>query len=123
MTLIKLLLLGGILLAGLLAFRGGHGAGSRAFGRLLAVGVLTAGATGVVFPDLVTGVAGLVGVGRGADLVLYVVAVALLLVTVVLLRRIGDLEQRYVALARRVAIDDAERRAVAPVHLTPVPRD
>jgi hypothetical protein len=52
-------------------------------------------------------VAKLVGVGRGADLLLYLLVVAFMLITVILFRRLSDLERKYVVLARTLAIRDA----------------
>jgi small membrane protein len=61
----------------------------------------------VVSPDLVTAVAEALGVGRGADLLLYAFIVAFLFVTVNVYVRFKDVDARYTELARRVAIDEA----------------
>jgi small membrane protein len=70
----------------------------------------------VLFPGIVTWVAEQVGVGRGTDLLLYILVVAFMLVAVVLFRRIAELERKYVDLARVIAIGDA--RAADTVELT-----
>jgi hypothetical protein len=69
--------------------------------------VVAAAGISVLFPNALTRVAELVGVGRGADLLLYVLVVTFMLVSVVLFRRIGALERRYTALARAVAVAEA----------------
>jgi hypothetical protein len=107
MTLIKILLLAAILAVGLLAFRGSKRAIHKVLWRGYVVVVLVAAAFAVVFPDMLTRLAHQVGVGRGADLVLYVMAVTFMLVSVVLFRRITELERRYTQLARALAVRDA----------------
>lgn len=105
--IIKVLLVTSILAFGYLAVRGRPSARHLALRRVLAVLVLAFGVVGVMAPSLVTDLANAVGVGRGADLVLYVLTVAFLLVTATLMQRMTDMERRYVELARRFAIDEA----------------
>lgn len=105
MSAVKILLLVGIALVGLLALRGGHGATQKAIWRIGGACVLAAAGLAVLFPESLTEMANAVGVGRGADLVLYVLAVCFLLTTAILFRRLSELEQRYVRLARRVALN------------------
>ena len=109
MPIIKFLLLAGIAAFGILAFRGGQGAIHRAFWRLGGLGVIVAAALSVLFPDSLTSIANVVGVGRGTDLLLYVLVVAFMLVVVILFRRTSELEQRYTELVRKIAIDEARR--------------
>jgi hypothetical protein len=109
MPIIKLLLLGGIAAFGILAFRGGQSAAHRAFWRLAGLMVILAAALSVLFPNSLTTIAQSIGVNRGSDLLLYVLVVVFLLVVVILFRRVGELEQRYVDLVRRVAIDEAAK--------------
>lgn len=105
--LIKLLLLAGIAVVAVMAMRGRSSAGHRAFWRLSGTLVLLAGAFGVLFPDSLTSLAHAVGVGRGVDLILYVLVVAFLLVTVILFRKIGELERRMTLLVRELALMEA----------------
>lgn len=107
LPLIKIVLIGAILTIGLLAFRGSRRAIHKVLWRVYVVLVLLAAALSILFPDSLTRVADVVGVGRGADLLLYVLVVTFMLVTVVLFRRIGELERRYVELARTVAVREA----------------
>ena len=107
MTLIKILLLLAIVVFGLLAFRGSRRAIHKVLWRGYVVLVVLAAALSVIFPNSLTRVAKLVGVGRGADLLLYLLVVTFLLVSVVLFRRINELERRYTQLARTMAVRDA----------------
>ena len=100
-----------ILLAGLCAFtvlelRTTSSARRTALRRIGACVILVLGATAVL-PDGVTRLANAVGVGRGADLVLYALVLAFLFSTVRLYQRLARLEERYVELARRTAIAEA----------------
>lgn len=106
-TLIKLLLLAAIVVIGLLAFRGSQRPIHKVLWRAYLVVALAASALAVVFPDSLTAVANAVGVGRGADLVLYLLVVTFMLVSVVLFRRLAELERRYTLLARSLAVRDA----------------
>lgn len=114
MTLIKLLLLAAIVVVGLLAFRGSKRAIHKVLWRAYVVVVVVAAGLAVLFPDLLTNVANSVGVGRGADLILYLLVVTFMLVTVVLFRRIATLERRYTELARMMAIERASADSSPP---------
>lgn len=113
MTLIKFLLLAAIAVIGLLAFRGSRRPIHKVLWRAFLVLALAAGVLAVLFPDALTGVANSVGVGRGADLVLYGLVVTFFLVSVVLFRRLDVLERRYTQLARAIAVADPLRDDVA----------
>jgi hypothetical protein len=106
-TLIKLLLLAAILVVGILAFRGSTKPIHKVMWRAYVGLVLVAAAFAVLFPDTLTTVANLLGVGRGADLLLYLLVVTFLLVAVVLFRRLSVLERRYTQLARMLAVQEA----------------
>ena len=56
------------------------------------------------------------GVGRGADLLLYVLCVTSMFVAIALYLRLGDLHDRLVELARRHALLEAEVRASREEH-------
>ena len=111
MSIIKVLLLAAIAVVGFAAFRGGHSALHRAVWRLAGLVLILAAGLSVVFPNSLTAIAQAVGVNRGADLLLYVLVVVFMLVAVILFRRVGELEQRYVDLVRRIAVDEASREA------------
>ena len=107
LPLIKILLLGAIVLFAVLAFRGGSRASYRLLWRGYGVMVAAAAVLAVLFPDSLTRLAEVVGVGRGADLLLYVLVVTFLLTSVVLVRRVSALERRYVELSRALALQQA----------------
>jgi hypothetical protein len=108
--LIKLLLLGAFALVGYYTVRGSRRALHRVVWRGFVLLALLAAVASVVFPDALTWVANRVGVGRGADLLLYVLTVTFMLVAVVLFRRLADVERKYVELARQIAVREAVGR-------------
>ncbi len=110
MTLIKLLLLAAIIAIGLLAFRGSRRALHKVLWRAYVIVVVLAAGISVMWPNTLTRVAEAVGVGRGADLVLYLLVVTFMLVSVVLFRRVSELERRYTTLARSIAVGNAVGR-------------
>ena len=63
----------------------------------------------ILVPDVWNRIARVVGVGRGTDMVLYALVVAFLSFTVTTYLRFRELETRYTRLARRLALDEAER--------------
>lgn len=107
--LIKVLLL--VAIAGLvLGFvRWQHGVRLQAGKRLLFVSFLALNVWAVLRPDDLTQVAQLVGVGRGADLLLYALVVAFMFASLNAYLRFRDLGDRFTDLARAVALRDAER--------------
>jgi hypothetical protein len=102
---IKLLLLAGVVLAALFAYRGAPTASSLATRRLALVATLAAAGVAILAPDLVTAVANAVGVGRGTDLVLYVFVLASLFIWIGLYRRLHEMEARFVQLNRAIALN------------------
>ena len=81
---------------------------SRAAGLVLSLVPLV----GLIFvwnPDLTTRIAASIGIGRGADLMLYFWVVSSLIVGLILHIRIRVLHGEITALARAVALKDAER--------------
>lgn len=106
--IIKLVLLGGLVGLGVMAYRSSLNSRSAALRRLSGVLLLCGAAVAVVWPDAVSHLAVMMGVGRGSDLVLYLLAVVSLFVWLSLYRRIHDLEHRLVLLTRRIALHDAE---------------
>ena len=86
-----------------------RGGNQLAIRRIAASGFLVVGALSVLFPQLTTFLANLVGVGRGTDLLLYILVVAFLFATIGLHQRIHTLEGRLTDLGREVAIRTADR--------------
>jgi hypothetical protein len=64
----------------------------------------------VIRPDDVTWVAGLLGVGRGADLVLYVLVVGFGFFAISTYLRFKELELKFARLARAIALNEADQR-------------
>jgi len=74
----------------------------------------------VISPDMANGLAHLVGVGRGADLLMYVSLIGILFLLILTYSRLRELEAHITHLARDIAIDrsaflgdDKTNRAVA----------
>ena len=63
----------------------------------------------ILFPDIWNRAAPRVGIGRGADLVLYGLVVAFFSFTVTTYMRFREMETHYTRLARRIALDEAPR--------------
>ncbi|WP_370249993.1 DUF2304 family protein [Nocardioides sp.] len=105
---IKVLLVLSLAGAAALLVRGRPTALSLLLRRALTLAVVALGVVAVLLPDTVTDVAQLLGVGRGADLLLYVLCVTFLFVTIGLYLRLGQLHDRQVELARRHALLEAE---------------
>jgi hypothetical protein len=102
--IIKILLIAGAIAFGYLFFRrpgaGRHLAARRVLGLLVVVGGIFA----VLFPLAVTEVANAVGVGRGTDLVLYVLVMVFLFTSVSLYQRVSALDQQITELTRQIAL-------------------
>jgi small membrane protein len=79
--MIRIVLLAALIAIGAMVTFGSNTAGLRASRKLLFLTTLLAGCLAVLFPELVSDLAGLLGVGRGTDLLLYVMTVMLLTVT------------------------------------------
>jgi len=86
-----------------------RGARAQAIRRIGLVVFAAFAAVSILFPDLWSRLARLVGVGRGTDLVLYALVVAFLSFTVTTYLRFRDLETNYTRLARRIALTEAPR--------------
>lgn len=105
---IQVILLAGVAVGVLLFVRRWHGVRMQAGKRLglVAFGLLNVYA--VLRPDDVTWVANRLGVGRGADLVLYVLVIAFILGMLNFYLRFKTMDRRLTELARTLAIREAE---------------
>ncbi len=110
--IIQVLLVLGVCAAALAVLRTSSSAQHTAFRRLAGIGIAALGIVSVLWPEGVTRVAQLVGVGRGTDLVLYAVAVVGLLFAAFTSRKLAEMEQRMVALSRAMAIATSQSPAV-----------
>jgi hypothetical protein len=106
-VIIKAVLLTGLGCAALWSMRSNSGTTGPALRRLAVCALVIAGCLSVVFPSGVTHLANVLGVGRGADLVLYTLAVASLFGWIGTHKRLRQIEDDIVTLARRIALDSA----------------
>jgi small membrane protein len=83
---------------------------TRAWKRLILVALAAAAVVSILNPDLTTRVANFVGVGRGTDLLLYLLVAVFLYVVVGFYLKFRDVERQLTVLARRLAIDEAIQR-------------
>jgi small membrane protein len=105
---IKAVLLGLMVLALLFFVRQWYGVRMQAGKRLAFFAFIAINALAIVRPDDVTWVANRLGVGRGADLVLYLLVVAFVLAMLNTYLRFREMDRRYTELTRTLAIREAE---------------
>lgn len=105
--IIKVLLIAGTLVLGLLAMRGTMSGTNLAVRRLGGVGIVVVGTILVLWPNLTTQVANAVGVGRGTDLLLYALVMTFMFTTVTAAQKLYDVEQKMTALTREMALLEA----------------
>lgn len=101
-----LLVVGIVVIVGWLFMK--RGAKQLAVRRLLIIAFAVFAVFTVLFPGALSRVANLVGVGRGADLLLYATVLVLLGFLALQEARTKAAEKRTTYLARRLAIDEAE---------------
>jgi hypothetical protein len=77
--------------------------------RLIAVIIFASAVFAILFPDLTTKVANFVGVGRGTDLILYLLVVGSMFAVVMLTSRLMNVEKALTEVVRQFAITNAER--------------
>jgi small membrane protein len=116
--IIKVLLIAAALGFGVLVMRDSV-PGHNLLRRLGGVAAVVVGIVAVLWPMLTTYVANAVGVGRGTDLVLYVLVVVFIYNAVATTQRIHGLERTVTALVRELAIS----RAIVPEPSAPPPTD
>jgi hypothetical protein len=114
MVLIQVLLIVVVVLVVARLFRS-RGARAQAIRRIGLVVFAGFAAVSILFPDVWSSVAGIVGVGRGTDLVLYALVVAFLSFMATTYLRFRDLETSYTRLARRIALSEARGGVERPV--------
>ncbi|MEO6942470.1 MAG: DUF2304 domain-containing protein [Terrimesophilobacter sp.] len=97
-----------IVIAAFLMLRGG-GARHQAIRRVFMLLFIVAAASSVFFPQVWTWAANLVGIGRGADLLLYLLVLTFLGFVATTYRRFRHLEADVTELARELALLRAEK--------------
>lgn len=114
MTVFQILLILGIIIVAALAFGFLRGDRSLAVKRIVALLAALAAILAIIFPAALTAVANFFGIGRGADLLLYVSIVGGMLFAVASIRAKARSDARVTQLARAVALMEArlsERQA------------
>ncbi|MCL2465327.1 MAG: DUF2304 domain-containing protein [Micrococcales bacterium] len=106
--LIKILLLVAIAGVVLLLGRSTTNARHMAFRRLFLIAFAAAAAGAILFPPALTRLARLLGVGRGTDLLLYVLVVTFIGSLAMQSRRAFEMSRRITLTTRRLAILEAE---------------
>lgn len=124
--IIKCLLVPAIVIAVVIALRSRASLRGQARRKILAILTIVAGIVAVMFPGLLQVLADGVGVTRGADLLLYVLALVIIYLVGSTGVRFREQETRLVLLARQVALSQAdirlaESRAVGPLGLETAP--
>jgi len=122
---IQLLLLIGIALVTVLLTRSTTDARHQAVRRVLLALFALVTAAAILFPAIVGRVAELVGVGRGTDLLLYLLVIAFLSFIATSLRRVKMLDRRIAELTRELALLQArqERAGLPTAHQPGHPAD
>ena len=118
---IKVVLLLALAGAGLMVVRGNPSSLNVLMRRSMTIITIALGAFAVLFPDAVTAVAKLVGVGRGTDLLLYVLALAFLFLALALYMRLAAMQDRNVTLVRHLALLEARFDELAGAEDEPLP--
>ncbi len=82
---------------------------NKTYDRLIVLIFILVGVVLVLMPDLSAKIARIVGVGRGADLVLYLALLALAFICLMLYSKIRELESALTDLVRSIAITEARK--------------
>jgi hypothetical protein len=109
--IIRILLLGGLVATGWLVFLRRNKLPVHIFVVFILLG---AGGIAVIFPELTNDIANFVGVGRGADLINYVVEVVVLFVLLHYYTKFVELQRQLTDVVRELAILRAEAEAKKP---------
>ncbi|WP_243063519.1 DUF2304 domain-containing protein [Humibacter sp. RRB41] len=104
---IKIILVLGIIVIGVLLARPASGDRHLALRRLFMVFLVAVAIVAVLLPDWLTWLAHLIGVGRGTDLLLYVLVIAFLVFVSTTFRRNVVLDRKIALLTRAVTLAEA----------------
>ncbi|MDD7687704.1 MAG: DUF2304 domain-containing protein [Actinomycetaceae bacterium] len=102
--LIKIILIAAVLVIAYFLVRSTANAKNVALRRLLLLFFVIVAVVSIIFPSVTTKVANFVGVGRGVDLLLYLLIIAFLSYAVVSYRRMNILEWKLADMARELTI-------------------
>jgi hypothetical protein len=109
-VIIQFLLAPAVVLAVVFALRSRSSVRGQARRKILAALTVVAGVISVIFPGVLQTLADLVGVDRGTDLLLYVLAIVILYLVVSVSVRFREQEARLTRLAREIALTETEGR-------------
>lgn len=107
--IVQIALVLAVVLVSLTLMRGGSNARHLAIRRIMLMLFALVAASSIFFPQLLTHVARLFGIGRGTDLVLYGLVVSFLVYMATTYQRFRQMETTLTKLSRRVAIDEVNR--------------
>jgi hypothetical protein len=113
--IIQFLLVPAVVLAVVLGLRSRTSVRGQARRKIVAALTVLAGVVSVIVPDLLSRLADLVGVDRGTDLLLYVLAIVIIYLVGSVSVRFREQEARIVRLAREIALAETEVRLRAAV--------
>ena len=108
--IIKVLLVASVLVVAVYVLRGPLSGRHLVMRRLAGLSFAAVWIVAVLFPDWVTAAANLVGVGRGTDLVLYLLAVAFVFNTIAQAQHFHRLDERVSTLTRALALSSESRK-------------
>lgn len=111
---IKTILLVALAVVTVMLTRSSAGANHQAVRRLALSGFVVLAVVAVLFPRLLTQVAQFVGVGRGADLLLYGLTLTFLGYVAASYRRMRTVQQQLTVLTRELALREATARYDQP---------
>jgi hypothetical protein len=120
-VIIQIVLVPALVLAVVLSLRSRASLRGQARRKIFAALTVLAGALAVIFPSMLQGLADAVGVTRGTDLLLYVLALVIIYLVGSTSARFREQEARIVLLARQVALSDATLRHVEAAKLAAQP--
>ncbi len=106
--MIRLVLLTGLIGIAIFVTFGRDSAGLRASRKLLFLAITFSGCVAVLFPELVQDIADVLGVGRGTDLLLYIVTIMVLSMAVTMFVSKQHAERREATLVQSLAILQAQ---------------
>jgi hypothetical protein len=109
LIVLQVILVVAVILFSLVLIRGGSNAKHMAVRRIMVLLFAVAAVLSIFFPGILTRLAGVVGVGRGTDLMLYAFIVSFLVYISTTHQRFRHMEGILTKLSRRIAIDEAER--------------
>ncbi|MBE7699561.1 DUF2304 domain-containing protein [Oerskovia sp. Sa1BUA8] len=119
--LIQVILLAAIAVVAVLLTRSTADARHQAIRRLLLAGFVVASVAAIVFPQALSYLANLIGVGRGTDLLLYALVIAFVSYIATSHRRANQLSRKITLLTRELSLAEARIESVAKPEDTPPP--